>query len=155
MTTPEAETGPALEELRLAALLRQAPLEFARVVYGLNDRANGRAGTMAAEDVARTVRQGTPVTRERAEQRARGYLPLAGQEHCPRCWVFNGVKSPLALPRGHRGTPRVGGLQGVRRRVRHRAGLTALSGQGKPWRGAAKPLPRMVRAPWRETTRSP
>jgi hypothetical protein len=95
MTTPEAETGPALEELRLAALLRQAPLEFARVVYGLNDRANGRAGTMAAEDVARTVRQGSPVTRERAEQRARGYLPLAGHEHCPRCWVFNGVKTPL------------------------------------------------------------
>ena len=95
MTMPEAETGPALEELRLAALLRQAPLEFARVVYGLNDRANGRAGTMAAEDVARTVRQGSPVTRERAEQRARGYLPLAGHEHCPRCWVFNGTKIPL------------------------------------------------------------
>jgi hypothetical protein len=95
MNTPAAESDPALEELRLAALLRQAPLEFARVVYGLNDRAHGRAGTMAAEDVARTVRQGAPVTRERAEQRARGYLPLAGQEHCPRCWVFNGVKSPL------------------------------------------------------------
>ncbi|RYF47488.1 MAG: hypothetical protein EOO27_37360 [Comamonadaceae bacterium] len=86
---------PALEEQRLAALLRQAPLEFARVVYGLNDRANGRAGTMAAEEVARTVRQGSPVTRERAEQRARAYLPVAGHEHCPRCWVFNGVKSPL------------------------------------------------------------
>ncbi len=90
-----AEIDPSLEELRIAALVRQAPLEFARVVYGLNDRANGRAGTMAAEDVARTVRQGVPVTRERAEQRARGYLPLAGQEHCPRCWVFNGIKSPL------------------------------------------------------------
>ena len=86
---------PAQEELRIAALMRQAPLEFARVVYGLNDRASGRAGTMAAEEVARTVRQGTPVTRERAEQRARAYLPAAGQEHCPRCWVFNGVKSPL------------------------------------------------------------
>lgn len=86
---------PALEEMRLAALLRQAPLEFARVVYGLNDRANGRAGTMAAEEVARTVRQGSPVTRERAEQRARAYLPVAGQEHCPRCWIFNGIKSPL------------------------------------------------------------
>lgn len=90
-----AEIDPSLEELRIAALVRQAPLEFARVVYGLNDCANGRAGTMAAEDVARTVRQGAPVTRERAEQRARGYLPVAGQEHCPRCWVFNGIKSPL------------------------------------------------------------
>ena len=86
---------PAVEEVRLASLLRQAPLEFARVVYGLNDRANGRAGTMAAEEVARTVRQGSPVTRERAEQRARAYLPVAGHEHCPRCWVFNGIKSPL------------------------------------------------------------
>ena len=86
---------PAAEELRLASLLRQAPLEFARVVYGLNDRASGRAGTMAAEEVARTVRQGSPVTRERAEQRARAYLPVAGHEHCPRCWVFNGIKSPL------------------------------------------------------------
>jgi hypothetical protein len=130
MTTPEAETGPALEELRLAALLRQAPLEFARVVYGLNDRANGRAGTMAAEDVARTVRQGSPVTRERAEQRARGYLPLAGHEHCPRCWVFNGVKTPPCW-------------------------IDVDFGQGKPWRGAAKPLPRMVCASRRETSRSP
>ena len=95
MTTPPAEIDPSLEEQRIAALVRQAPLEFARVVYGLNDRANGRAGTMAAEDVARTVRQGSPVTRERAEQRARAFLPLAGQEHCPRCWVFNGIKSPL------------------------------------------------------------
>jgi len=86
---------PATEEVRLASLLRQAPLEFARVVYGLNDRASGRAGTMAAEEVARTVRQGVPVTRERAEQRARAYLPVAGHEHCPRCWVFNGIKSPL------------------------------------------------------------
>ena len=88
-------TDPAQEELRVAALLRHAPLEFARVVYGLNDQANGRAATMAAEDVARTVRQGTPVTRERAELRARAYLPSAGHEHCPRCWVFNGIKSPL------------------------------------------------------------
>jgi DNA-directed RNA polymerase subunit M/transcription elongation factor TFIIS len=84
---------PASE--RLAALVRQAPLEFARVVYGLNDRANGRADTMAAEDVARTERHGVPVTRERAEQRARAYLPMAGHEHCPRCWVFNGVKHLL------------------------------------------------------------
>ena len=60
MNTPAAETDPTLEELRIAALVRQAPLEFARVVYGLNDRANGRAGTMAAEDVARTERQGLP-----------------------------------------------------------------------------------------------
>ena len=55
-----APLDPAVEELRLASLLRQAPLEFARVVYGLNDRANGRAGTMAAEEVARTVRHGFP-----------------------------------------------------------------------------------------------
>ena len=33
---------PALEEQRVAALMRQAPLEFARVVYGLNDRAKIR-----------------------------------------------------------------------------------------------------------------
>ena len=95
MNTPVTVSDPALDESRLACLLRQAPLEFARVVYGLNDRANGRAGTMAAEDVARTFRQGVPVTRDRAEQRARAYLPTAGHEHCPRCWVFNGVKSPL------------------------------------------------------------
>ncbi|MBU1360735.1 MAG: hypothetical protein KKC79_07845 [Gammaproteobacteria bacterium] len=92
---PAAETDPEPEEARVAALMRHAPLEFARVVYGLNDRANGRAGSMAAEDVARTVRQGAPVTRERAEQRARSYLPVFGHEHCPRCWVFNGIKSPL------------------------------------------------------------
>lgn len=95
MTPSEAAIDPALEELRLAALLRQAPLEFARVVYGLSDRASGRAGSMAASDVARAERMGAPVTRERAEQRARSYLPVAGSEHCPRCWVFNGLKNPL------------------------------------------------------------
>jgi hypothetical protein len=92
---PVTTVEPELEALRLAALLRQAPLEFARVVYGLSDRGNGRSNTMAAEEVARTARQGSQVTRERAEQRARAYLPVAGHEHCPRCWVFNGIKSPL------------------------------------------------------------
>jgi len=95
MNTPATVIDPALQEQRVAALLRQAPLEFARVVYGLNDQSNGRSGTMASEDVARTARQGTPVTRERAEQRARAYLPTPGHEHCPRCWVFNGIKSLL------------------------------------------------------------
>lgn len=89
------EIDPAIEERRIAALLRQAPIEFARVVYGLSDHANGRLGTAAAEEVARMVRKGTPVTRERAEQRARAYLPTAGHAHCPRCWVFASVKSPL------------------------------------------------------------
>ena len=44
MNMSAAEMDSSLEELRIAALVRQAPLEFARVVYGLNDRANGRAG---------------------------------------------------------------------------------------------------------------
>jgi len=92
-------------EVRLAALMRQAPLEFARVVYGLNDRASGRAETMAAEDVARSERHGMPVTRERAEQRARAYLPVAGHEHCPRCWVFNGVKNLLVFKEGDEERP--------------------------------------------------
>jgi hypothetical protein len=111
MNIPSAEIDPSLEELRIAALVRQAPLEFARVVYGLSDRANGRAGTMAAEDVARTVRQGTAVTRERAEQRARAYLPLAGHEHCPRCWVFNGIKSPLQYRAATSERPESGGCK--------------------------------------------
>lgn len=81
--------------MRVAALLRQAPVEFARAVYGINDHAGGRAETMAAREVARAQKQGTPVTQERAEQRARAYLPTAGQEHCPRCWVVYGHKSPL------------------------------------------------------------
>ena len=80
---------------RLAALLRQAPIEFARAVYGINDHAGGRTDTMAAREVARAQRQGMPVTQERAEQRARAYLPTSGQEHCPRCWVVYGHKSPL------------------------------------------------------------
>ena len=90
-----ASIDSAREELRIATLLRQVPLEFARVVYGLNDRAHGRIDTVVAEAVAQTERHGMTVTRERAEQRARAYLPVTGQEHCPRCWVFNGVKSPL------------------------------------------------------------
>lgn len=87
--------APSGQALRVAALLRQAPFEFARVVYGLSDQASGRTSTMAAADVARAARQGAPVTRERAEQRARAYLPTADQAHCPRCWVFSGIKSPL------------------------------------------------------------
>jgi len=80
---------------RLAALLKQAPIEFARAVYGINDHAGGRTDTMAAREVARAQRQGMPLTEERAEQRARAYLPTVGQEHCPRCWVVYGQKTPL------------------------------------------------------------
>ena len=82
-------------DMRLAALLRQAPIEFARAVYGINDHASGRADTMAAREIARALSQGIPVTQERAEQRSRAYLPTAGHEHCPRCWVVYGHKSPL------------------------------------------------------------
>ncbi len=82
-------------QARLAALMKQAPIEFARAVYGINDRAGGRLDTMAAREVERAARQGMPVTQERAEQRARAYLPTAGHEHCPRCWVVYGHKSPL------------------------------------------------------------
>ena len=82
-------------DMRIAMLLRQAPIEFARAVYGINDRASGRIDTMAAREVARAQRQGVSVTEERAEQRARGYLPTLGQEHCPRCWVVYGHKCPL------------------------------------------------------------
>jgi len=95
MSTQAAVNDPTLEALRLAALIRQAPLEFARVVYGLNDRDGGRPGTQAAQAVLKVEAQGAVVTRERAEQRARAYLPVAGQEHCPRCWVFVGAKNPL------------------------------------------------------------
>jgi hypothetical protein len=86
---------PSLEEHRIAALLRQAPLEFARVVYGLRDTAQGKHWTSVAHDVARIEQLGSPVTRDRAQQRSRGYLPLTGQAHCPRCWVLGGVKNPL------------------------------------------------------------
>jgi len=90
--------------LRLASLIRQAPLEFARAVYGINDRAAGRVDTMAAEDVLRAESQGASVTRERAEQRARAYLPVAGHEHCPRCWVLGGSKHVLSFHLGQDGS---------------------------------------------------
>ena len=98
------QPDPAQDQ-RLAALLRQAPLEFARVVYGLNDRASGRAGTMAAEDVARTERQGVPVTRERAEQRARAYLPAGRPGALPALLGLQRRQEPAALPRGDRERP--------------------------------------------------
>lgn len=92
---PSALTESAHGSTRVTALLRQAPLEFTRVVYGIKDFTSGRIDTMAAREVDRSHRQGSPVTEERAEQRARAYLPLAGQEHCPRCWVVYGHKTPL------------------------------------------------------------
>jgi hypothetical protein len=95
MNTRSTLVDRAHADMRVTALLRQAPVEFARAVYGINDYASGRADTMAAREVARAQRQGAPVTEERAEQRARAYLPTAGQEHCPRCWVVYGHKSPL------------------------------------------------------------
>jgi hypothetical protein len=95
MNTRSTLVDRAHADMRVAALLRQAPVEFARAVYGINDQASGRTDTMAAREVARAQRQGVPVTEERAEQRARAYLPTVGQEHCPRCWVVYGHKSPL------------------------------------------------------------
>ncbi|RYF53567.1 MAG: hypothetical protein EOO27_25850 [Comamonadaceae bacterium] len=78
--------------------MHQAPLEFARVVYGLGDCAHGRIGTEVAQAVRRAEeKEGAAVTRERAEQRARAYLPVAGHAHCPRCWVLSGVKSLLQV----------------------------------------------------------
>ena len=64
MNTPADEIDSSLEELRIAALVRQAPLEFARVVYGLNDRANGRAGTTTlyvTHNLAEAVRLGQQI----------------------------------------------------------------------------------------------
>lgn len=95
MNTRSTRVDRAYADKRLAALLKQAPLEFARAVYGINDHAAGRTETMAAREVMRAQRLGVPLTEERAEQRARAYLPTVGQEHCPRCWVVYGQKTPL------------------------------------------------------------
>jgi len=95
MNTRSTLVDRAHADKRLVALLKQAPIEFARAVYGINDHASGRTDTMAAREVARAQRQGMPLTEERAEQRARAYLPTLGQEHCPRCWVVYGQKNPL------------------------------------------------------------
>ncbi|MFT4267863.1 MAG: hypothetical protein QM586_11695 [Xenophilus sp.] len=108
MPIDDAQGQTLREELRLAALMRQAPLEFARAVYGINDRTAGRVDTMAAQDVLRVERQGALVTRERAEQRARAYLPVAGHEHCPRCWVLGGFKHLLNFRRGSDGALETG-----------------------------------------------
>ena len=107
MTSIDAPQLQAVES-RLAALMRQAPLEFARAVYGMNDRAAGRVDTMAAEDVLRAESHGAAVTRERVEQRARAYLPVAGHEHCPRCWVLGGFKHVLSFHRAGDGITETG-----------------------------------------------
>ncbi|MDA7417476.1 hypothetical protein PGB34_13990 [Xenophilus arseniciresistens] len=101
--------GPDDEEMRakaaagsvherwVSALAQQAPLEFARVVYGLGDCAHGRLDTTVALAVRQAQEQGSQVTRERAEQRARAYLPVLGRAHCPRCWVLHGAKNLLQM----------------------------------------------------------
>lgn len=100
---PDVEKGGVrlaaapIRERWVTALMRQAPLEFARVVYGLGDCAHGRVETGVAAAVRRAEQQGVSVTRERAEQRARAYLPVSGHEHCPRCWVLSGAKNPLHM----------------------------------------------------------
>ena len=105
MNQPGSATSQALAESRVASLLRQAPMEFARVVYGLGDRAAGRVDTMAAREVMNASSQGLPLTRDRAEQRARGYLPSVQQPHCPRCWVFRGTKATLVYRASGDGRP--------------------------------------------------
>lgn len=66
---------------------------------------------MAAREVVRAQRHGMPLTEERAEQRARAYLPTVGQEHCPRCWVVYGQKSPLRFREAAEERPEVAGCQ--------------------------------------------
>lgn len=88
--------GPA-SDAWLALLMRQAPLEFLRVAYGLEDCAHGRHRTSVAAAVRQAEQAGASFTRERAQQRARAYLPVAGHAHCPRCWVFLGAKHQLQL----------------------------------------------------------
>jgi len=101
LNTPVTVIDPAQEELRIAALMRQAPLEFARVVYGLNDRASGRAGTMAAEEVARTVRQGN-ASDARAGRAARARLPAGRRAGAlPALLGLQRNQEPPALSRGH------------------------------------------------------
>lgn len=103
MSTPPVLTDDVASRRRAAMLLHQAPLEFARAVYGINDRASGRVGTMAAQDVARAEGMGVLVTRERVQQRARSYLPMEGREHCPRCWVFASTRTLLSFHRAEEG----------------------------------------------------
>lgn len=87
----------AAENRWVSTLSDQARLEYARAVYGLNDRARGRLETAVAVAVRRAEERGEVVTKERAEQRARAYLPVVGHEHCPRCWVLGGVKHLLHM----------------------------------------------------------
>ncbi|MBB4221396.1 hypothetical protein ABL849_17505 [Variovorax sp. 375MFSha3.1] len=107
MNTRSTLVDRAHADKRLTALLKQAPIEFARAVYGINDYASGRTDTMAAREVVRAQRQGMPLTEERAEQRARAYLPTVGQEHCPRCWVVYGHKTPLRFREADEERPEV------------------------------------------------
>jgi len=109
MNTRSTLVDRAQAEKRLAALLRQAPIEFARAAYGITDHASGRTDTMAAREIARALRQGVPVTQERVEQRARAYLPTAGHEHCPRCWVVYGQKNPLRFREASEERPETAG----------------------------------------------
>jgi len=111
MNTRSTLVDRAHADKRLAALLKQAPIEFARAVYGINDYASGRTDTMAAREVVRAQRQGMPLTEERAEQRARAYLPTVGQEHCPRCWVVYGHKTPLRFREADEERPEVAACQ--------------------------------------------
>jgi len=57
MNTRSTLVDRAHADRRLAALLKQAPVEFARAVYGINDHAGGRTDTMAAREVARALRR--------------------------------------------------------------------------------------------------
>ena len=46
---------------------------------------------------ARSEKEITAAYQSAAHKRADNYLPLAGREHCPDCWVVDRFEAPLAI----------------------------------------------------------
>lgn len=85
---------PSFMEIRGNELRYLARVELNRFEFGLQDRTQGR-DTQAARDIAQSLEQAGKLSHPRAKQRALSYNPREGQEHCPHCWVFVGVKHAL------------------------------------------------------------
>ena len=100
-------SAPSVLEVRGSELRHLARVELNRFEFGLQDRTHGR-DTQAARDIATALQQAGRLSHPRARQRAYSYTPREGQEHCPHCWVFRGVKHTLTFTDAAQGQSETG-----------------------------------------------
>ncbi|MBP7567893.1 MAG: hypothetical protein KA795_17970 [Burkholderiaceae bacterium] len=87
---------PSPLAVRHAELLQIAWLELCRFEYGMLDLQSGKS-SQAARELTELGRRTGRLSHPEARQRTAAYTPAEGHEHCPRCWVREDLRAPLAF----------------------------------------------------------